>query len=248
MRRAGVQVTTGILEKECRALNPGFEKWITRQLPYVVLKAGLSLDGKIATAGGSSQWITNEKSCRYVHEWRNRSDAILVGGETFRQDDPRLTVRLGKKNGRQPIAVIVDHSLRWPKGQRVFQAKERRVIVVTGKKISSKTKEALAKKGVDVWRLPAQGQGRVRMLDLMRSLAQVGITSVFVEGGGSIYSQLLESKLVDKVVACIAPKILGGKGKDWFPTFEVKNVNNALKLSNVIFKQFGDNVVIEGDF
>ena len=224
LKKSGIEVIEGVLREECEAINRPFQKWVTTGLPYVTLKVAMSLDGKIATAKGESKWITNDLSREYVHELRSEVDAILIGSRTLKKDDPLLSVRYGKsKNGKQPMAVVVGSRPKGIGSLKIFGAKNRDVFFASN------------------------GGGPVDLKSLLKKLAKQNITHVLVEGGGAIFSSFIAKRLADRVVACIAPKLLGGQSLDWLPQLSIQNLRNRHQLKNISIQQLGDNVVIEGD-
>ena len=209
LEAAGVEVTVGVLAEEARRLNEAYLKWVTEKLPFVVLKTAMTLDGKIATAAGKSQWITGEAARQRVHEMRDVADAIVVGIGTVLADDPSLTTRLADGTGRNPLRVIVDSSARTPLAAKVVQDGAAKTLVAVTCAAPEERCAALEAAGADV---VCAGEGeRVDLTALMRLLAARDLTSVFVEGGGTLNFSLLAAGLVDKVHAFIAPKIVGGK-------------------------------------
>jgi len=206
-RRAGVAVEVGPLEVEARRLNEAYLKRVTTGLPFVSLKTAMSLDGKIATAGGESQWITGERARAYGHRLRGEHDAILTGVETVLADDPQLTVRAAR--GRNPQRVVADSRGRTPTAARVLTADERPAIIAVTDRTPERRRAALETAGADVWVLPAR-EGRVDLEALLRKLAANGVSSVLVEAGGTLAAGALAAGLVDRVYFFIAPCLLGG--------------------------------------
>src|SRR6185369_12601402 len=149
LRQAGIRVRSGVLEKESRALNEAFNNFITRRLPFVLLKLAATLDGKIATATGSSRWVTGGEARRFVHDLRNRFDAVMVGVGTVLADDPQLTCRI--RGGRNPVRIILDPRLRIPLKARVLN-EPGKTIVVAGESASREKQKALEKHGAEVCR------------------------------------------------------------------------------------------------
>lgn len=209
LREAGVEVTCGVLEEEARKLNEVFLKWITEKMPFVVLKTAMSLDGKIATRTGASQWITGEAARLRVHRYRDRYDAILVGIGTVLADDPSLTTRLPDGTGRNPVRIIVDSKARTPLVAKVVADKAARTIIAVTEAAPEARVAALRAAGVEV--LIAGRGPQVDLRLLCRQLGQQDICSIFVEGGGSIGFSFLQAGLVDKLHAFIAPKLIGGR-------------------------------------
>ena len=208
MERLGVEVKCGVLEEEARKLNEVFLKWVPKKMPFVVLKTAMTLDGKIATYTGESQWITSEASRLRVHEYRDIYDSILVGIGTVLRDDPSLTTRLPDRTGKNPIRVIVDSQARTPLTAKVVTDGKARTIIAVTEQAPLDRVNALKKAGAEV--ITAGDGEHVDLRTLMQKLGQMEICSVFVEGGGRINFSLLKEGLVDKVYAFIAPKVIGG--------------------------------------
>ena len=214
LRAGGVAVTVGALEAEARALNAAYMKHRTTGLPWVVLKTATTLDGKIATETGSSQWITSPVSRRAVHrQLRDRCDAILTGVGTVLADDPSLTTRLTHKSGRNPWRIVVDSRLRTPLDAQVVTLSEadgRTVFAVTDAADPARRAEMEARGGT-VLVCATDAAGRVSLPDLLTRLGTRGdIIGVLVESGGALAAGLLAEGLGDRWLAFIAPKIIGG--------------------------------------
>lgn len=246
LKNAGVRVIEGVLEESCRALNESYNAFIVRGTPFVTAKVALSLDGKIATAAGEARWITNEECRRYVHLLRGGVDAVCVGGGTVRADDPRLTVRLKVWHGIHPRAVVVDEELKIPRNARLFRRRPGQLIAVTTERAPRAMRAFLERRGHRVIVCPAGSDGRVPLRRMLRELGKAGISSLLVEGGGKLFADFFRKKLVDRVVACIAPKFIGGAGRDFLPGVSIARIGKAIALRDVQVKTFGDNVVIEG--
>ena len=209
LEAAGVEVMVGVLAEEARRLNEAYLKWVTQKLPFVTLKTAMTLDGKIATAAGKSQWITGETARQRVHEMRDVADAIVVGIGTVLADDPSLTTRLADGTGKNPVRVIVDSRARTPLAAKVVQDGAAKTLVAVTRAAPEERCAVLEAAGVEI---VCAGEGeRVDLAALMRLLAARDLTSVFVEGGGTLNFSLLAAGLVDKMHAFIAPKIVGGK-------------------------------------
>ncbi len=247
LREAGISVEVGVLEKEARRLNEVFFKYITTRLPFVTLKAALSLDGKIATAAGESKWITGEEARRFVHELRAQHDAVMVGIGTVLADDPSLTVRLVETE-RQPRRIVVDSRLRIPlESQLVRTAREVPTIVAAVAGLAPpEKKDALAARGVAVWELPGD-QGRVDLGALAAALGRAEVTSVLLEGGATLNAAALAAKLVDKLVFFFAPLLIGGRdapgpvGGEGVPRLE-----EAVKVAELEWRQVGRDLLVMG--
>jgi len=247
LREAGLQVETGVLEEASRKLNEVFIKYITTRLPFVVLKTAMSLDGKIATAGGESQWITGPYSREYVHHLRDRYDAILVGVGTVLADNPSLTARLPSGGGRDPVRVILDSRARTPQNAKVVtQASRAPTIIVTTPGAPPERVRALQEAGAEIIEVPREDAG-VNLALLLRELGRREITGVLVEGGARINGSFVKANLVDKVYWFMAPKIIGGAeapgpvGGSGF-----SRLNDALQVQDITIYRFGEDICLEG--
>ena len=243
LRAAGIQVEVGILEDEARRLNEVFIKWVTRKLPFVTLKFACSLDGKIATVAGESQWISGIESRKFTHHLRDINDAILVGVGTVLADNPTLTTRLVV--GKNPVRVIVDSNARTPLDSKVVTDKSARTIIATTSNAPIEKISALKNCGVEII---TTGDGkRVDLETLMRELANRELTSVLVEGGGTIHFSMLAAGLVDKIFAFVAPKIIGGeKSLTAVEGAGFEKLSDAALLKNLTTERLGDDILISG--
>ncbi len=242
-----IQVTAGVLEQECRNINEPFLKFITTGTPLLVLKAGLSLDGKLNYRLGESGWITGPESGRKVHELRNYYDAILVGRATVEIDDPSLTTRLADGNGRDPIRVILDTRLSInPAAKMLHLQSEAETWIFCGPEASIDKEKALEQQGVSVFRTGLDRSGRLDLRLIVELLGQKNITSVLVEGGGQVFSSFLNSRLADKVHLFYAPLFAGCAGESLTPELFVSARNSAVSLTNVEYTRLGDDILLEG--
>jgi diaminohydroxyphosphoribosylaminopyrimidine deaminase/5-amino-6-(5-phosphoribosylamino)uracil reductase len=242
LRKAGIQVRLGVLEKESRKLNEAFSKYITRRVPLVLLKLAASLDGKIAAATGHSRWITGPEARRAVHEMRNCVDAVLVGVGTIVADDPKLTCRI--PGGRNPIRFILDSGLRIPLSARVLRERGK-TIVVAGTRASVNKVRAIEKLGADVWRLPLR-DGAAPFAAVLKEMGKHEILSVMIEGGAVTAGRALAEKVVDKVCFFYAPKIVGGDGLDMIAPLGVKRMPQAKPLKNLEAQKVGEDFLVTG--
>ena len=206
LRGAGLVVHRGPMEAEARELNRGFCRWVVSGKPFVTLKLAVSLDGQIAAGGGDSRWITGEAARRRVHRMRSEADAVLVGGETARRDDPLLTARV--PGGRDPRRVILTSRPEELGRGKVLRERGGQVIVAVPKGVLERDLRVVRAAGAAVLRLPARG-GAVRAGDFLRALGAEGVTSLLVEGGARTAGWLVSEGAIDRYVVFVAPLLLG---------------------------------------
>jgi diaminohydroxyphosphoribosylaminopyrimidine deaminase/5-amino-6-(5-phosphoribosylamino)uracil reductase len=212
LRGAGVRVEVGLYAEEAAHLNEAFLTFITQKRPFTILKAASSLDGKIATRAGDSQWISSEVSRAYVHRLRRQVDAVMVGIGTALRDNPRLTPRPpGRVRPGSPIRIVVDSQARLPLTSTLFDDLPRYpLFIAVGDDAPADRINSLAQMGAEV--LPApDDRGRVDLVSLYRQLAHRDITSVLLEGGGELAASALQADLVDKAIFFLAPLLIGGR-------------------------------------
>lgn len=211
LARRGVSVTRGVLRRECAELNRFFTTWAVARRPYVTLKAGVTLDGRVATHRGQSRWITGAAARRDGHRMRGTMDAILVGVETVRADDPALTAR--GVRGRDPIRIVLDSRLRTPPSARLLPANsggsKARVIIATTAAATAARQRRLEGAGAEVWRLGRRA--RVDLTALVSRLAESEVSSVLVEGGARVHRAFVDADLVDELRLYLAPLALAGE-------------------------------------
>lgn len=241
---AGIDVSVGTLGSEAQKLNEVFRKYITTGTPFVRLKIAQTLDGKIATASGESQWITGEASRKHGHRLRSWSDAILVGVETVIHDDPLLTVRSVK--GKSPLRIVVDSTLRTPVSARVVNENPEYTIIASTSAAPAEKLQSLRERGVEVLVVEDEN-GRASLSALMKALGERGVTSVLIEGGAEIAASALKSRIVDKAFFFIAPRIMGGK--DSLTAIGGKSpasLSGAVGLVDVTVRRLGEDLLVEG--
>jgi len=249
LERKGIKIYVGEHEEEATQINEAYTKFITTGMPFVTVKFAVSLDGKIATKNGDSKWISGNEAKRYVHNLRYTTDAIMAGVNTILADDPQLTARCcGGKGGtakKQPLRVIVDGKGRTPLTARVF-SQPGKALLALGKLVKPEGKTAWTEVGAELLELPS-AEGLVDLEKLLRALGEQGITSVLVEGGGTLIGSLFDCRLVDKVIAFIAPIIIGGKeAKTAAGGKGVDKVVDSLKLERVSIERLGEDLMVCG--
>jgi diaminohydroxyphosphoribosylaminopyrimidine deaminase/5-amino-6-(5-phosphoribosylamino)uracil reductase len=242
LRKAGIQVRLGVLQEESRRLNEAFTKYITRRLPFVILKLAASLDGKIAASTGHSRWITGPKARRIAHEIRNRVDAVMVGVGTIIADNPELTCRIA--GGRNPIRIVLDSGLRIPLTARVLRERGK-TIVVAGPRAPVRKVRRIEKLGAEVWKLPSLGRG-VPFASVLKEMGKREMVSVMIEGGAVTAGRALGEKVVDKVCFFYAPKIIGGDGLNMIAPLGVKQMRRAKPLKDVEVEKLGKDLLVTG--
>jgi diaminohydroxyphosphoribosylaminopyrimidine deaminase/5-amino-6-(5-phosphoribosylamino)uracil reductase len=217
LRSAGVKVRQGVLADECARLNEAFNKWIATGRPFVIAKCGMSLDGRLTRAAEEPRWITGPSARRHARELRAHMDAVLVGAETVRADNPRLTVRGGRQT-REPWRIVLTRSGKLPRRARLFSDHlVARTLIYKGKSLA----------------------------DVVKNLGKCGVTSVLIEGGGDVLGQALDTRLIDKVQLYVGPILTGGSVIA-FPGRGADNTPNALRLRDVSYQRIGQSVCITG--
>jgi len=248
MEESGINVSVGECEEAARDINEAYIKFITTGMPFITAKFAVSLDGKIATRSGESRWITGETARRHVHKLRYINDAVMTGVNTVIADDPKLTVRCCGKGGttkHQPLRVIVDGKGRIPLTAQVFR-EPGRTVVVLNRVASMEEKSSFTRVGAELIELPSEKE-YVELHRLLKTLGEREITSVLVEGGSFLLGSLFDEKLVDKVIAFIAPVIIGGEqARTAVGGGGIDKITDALRLKRVKVEQFGEDVMVSG--
>ena len=235
MKKAGIKVITGVLDAEAAELNKFFVKFVTTGLPYVTIKAAQTIDGKIADDKYRSKWISSTESRRTVHKLRAVYDAVLVGANTVRYDNPKLNVRDVK--GRDPYKIILDKDLSLKPTYNLFRYKDGKTIVITSVSKDTKKIKALKKKNVVV--LPSKiKNGKFDLKDVLKKLASLNIASIMIEGGAYVYNEFLKANLVDELLIFIAPDVMGS-GITAF-----RNKQAFKKFTNVNYYSSGRDILV----
>jgi len=240
LRQGGVKVDLGILEGEAKKLNEIYLKFVTTGLPFVMLKIAQTLDGKIATKLGDSKWITQEDSRRFVHSLRSSVDAVLVGANTVKKDNPELTIH--NAIGENPIRIILDASGKIPHSSKIIKENKngKTIIATTNRKTEEKFKEK-----VEIWKVKRRKDDKVDLVQLLKKAGENQITSLLVEGGSRVFTSFLKEKLVDKIYYFLSPKILG-KGLDSFGDLGIKEIAHSITLRDCEIKRFKSDLLVIG--
>ena len=242
---AGIQVEVGILEKECQKLAEGFFYSKNKKRPFITLKIATSLDGKIATSNGHSQWITNTLSRRRAHLERSYHDAILVGSSTMLKDNPDLTARLPGLEHKM-TRIICDSNLKTPPDSKIFHNSDQHPVLIICQRSSMDTSkdsqrhlESLKAAGAHI-----QAIDDIYNLDDMLSiLVDHGITRLMIEGGSKINASFLKSGFVDRVLWFRAPIIIGSDGLSAINDLDVAQISHSIKLTHVQSDRYGEDVL-----
>lgn len=245
MRSAGIEVKTGVLEKQAIELNKAFYKYMTTGLPLVISKIAMTLDGKIATRTESSKWINSKDSRALVHHWRNRFDAILTGSGTVMSDDPRMNCRI--TGGLDPVRIVIDSQLQTDPDSIIYnQSSSSQTILVTSyNHDSAKLKPYGKNKNVTIYKSPITEDKKINLPNLMNYLAtEHRIQSIMLEAGPALTGAMLKAGLIDKFYIFIAPKIIGDS-QAYSPVtgLNTQDINDSILLEEVKIRQIGDDVL-----
>jgi diaminohydroxyphosphoribosylaminopyrimidine deaminase/5-amino-6-(5-phosphoribosylamino)uracil reductase len=252
LRAAGIRVRCGALRDSARRLNEDFVRRAATGRPFVTLKAGMSVDGRIATRSGESKWITSTQARAAGRDLRLRHDAVLVGVNTVLRDDPRLTARPSRNGGSRgaealgPVRVVLDARLRTPPRARLFSGGGPAVIIVALRGAAAARRRRLERKGALVLEAPGR-HGRVAVGGVLRELLRRGIGSVLVEGGSEVLGAVLDARLADRLVLFMAGRVVGGRGaKPVFGAQGVARLQRAAWLDEMTIRPVGPDFRIEG--
>jgi len=245
LRQSGVEVVTGALEKECAELNEVFFHYIKTNTPYVVMKYAMTMDGKIAAYTGKSRWITGVAARNKVHMDRLRYSAVMVGVGTVVKDDPLLTCRI--ENGRNPVRVVCDTNLRTPLDSQIVSTANDVPTIIATASTDNEIRKKYIDKNCEIITVSKKGD-HIGLNELMDKLAEKKIDSILLEGGGALNWSAINSGIVNKIQAYIAPKLLGGAGA-FSPVggLGVDSPDNAFFLANSKAAAIGEDILIESD-
>lgn len=244
LAKEGIETDLGVCQKEAKKLNEAFLKYVREKIPFVIVKAAASLDGKIATPGRESKWITGEKSRKFAHSLRDKVDAVLVGINTVIEDDPSL---LPSSCKRRFIRIILDSKLRIPLKARLLkdQKKSPTFIFVTSKANKPKLQE-LKKRGIKVVTTKEEKE-KVSLKEVLRILGELEIMNLLVEGGGEVIASFFEQKRVDKVFLFLASRIIGGKeAPSWVEGKGINSLKETPYIDIDSWKRTGEDFLLQG--
>ena len=247
LRKAGIGVEVGLLEDEARRLNEVFVKYITTKTPFVVAKAAVTLDGKIATRTGDSGrrdgGMSGPEARRYVHGLRRDLDAILVGGETVRLDNPRLTCRIGR-NVRQPVRIVLDGRGVSPVDAAVFNSHEAPTVLATTRASEGAWRRAVAGRGAEVLLLPGP-KGTIAPKRLLVELGRRQIASLLVEGGSLVLASFLEAGAIDRFDVIYTPRMVGGRGLPLIGGDGAAGLAESWSFSALVARRLGSDLLVQ---
>lgn len=247
LQNNGIEVVTGVLQGKCENLNLPFLKYIQTSLPYMVMKAGVSLDGRLNYQSGVSGWITGEKSSTRVHQLRDSFDSIMVGSGTIIADNPSLTTRLqDTKNSRDPVRIVLDSSLSSPLSAKIYnQVSDASTIVFCAKNTNETKKRSFEGKGVRVFTVDTDSKG-LNLKQVLTRIGEEGICSVLVEGGASLHGSLLRDQLYDYAYLFYGTVFAGDSGQSLVGGLDVKSGEVAPRVLEPRFQQLGDDMLVCG--
>lgn len=244
LRSHGIEVTENVAKDECDRLNESFFHYIQNRTPYVVMKYAMTMDGKIATYTGRSQWITGPAARHRVHEDRHRYSAIMVGVGTVLADDPMLTCRL--ENSRNPLRIICDTGLRTPLQAKIVITNHIAPTLIATAITDTNRHQPYLDAGCGIMVLP-QKDNHIDLNSLMQSLGEKQIDSLLLEGGGTLNWSALQSGIVNKVQAYIAPKLFGGSGKTPVEGLGIDHPDRAFLLGKPVITLVGEDILLESE-
>ncbi|MBW2367494.1 MAG: bifunctional diaminohydroxyphosphoribosylaminopyrimidine deaminase/5-amino-6-(5-phosphoribosylamino)uracil reductase RibD [Deltaproteobacteria bacterium] len=243
----GIDVDCGVCRDDAQVLNEMYITFVRTGKPFVIAKCAATLDGRLATRTGDSKWITGPAARQFVHRLRHEVDAIMVGVNTIKTDDPQLTTRLPIGKGRDPKRIILDTRLTIAEDARVLRLEsDSDTIVVSGPNVAQAKKDRLIESGIQVLNSPVKDD-KIDLNELVKTLGAAGVTSLLVEGGGHVLASAFTAGIVDKVYFFYGPKILGGD--DGVPICSGPGpalMKDAVSITDIALHRFADDVMIEG--
>lgn len=245
LQKAGIEVRVGVHEAEAKRLNESFARWIRTKLPFVALKTALTLDGRIAARAGSTTWITSPESREEVQRIRHASDALLTGIGTVLIDDPRMSDRTGLPRRKPLLRVILDSKLRMPLSSQIVKSAKNDVLIFTASSATSSKARALQRAGIEIVKVSSRSGG-LDLRAILRELGRREILSLLIEAGAQLNGAVLSAGIVDKMILFYAPRVLGGGVP--MAALPSRALAKIPPLSNLSFRQFGPDFMLEGYF
>lgn len=246
LRDRNIEVTSGVLQAECLAINHPFVKYITTGLPWIVMKAGISLDGKLNYQKGTSGWITGQQSVETVHKLRNIYDAILIGSSTAKIDNPSLTTRIAGVKSKDPLRIILDRTLSIAVEAKPYTVESSaQAWVFCANTVERGRIAELENRGLRVFPVECNGD-KLDLQQVVSCLGENGVTSVLVEGGAAIHGSLLSEKLYDYANLFVAPIFAGEGGIPLLTGYMTDSRVNAISLKEIKYTRLGDDMMISG--
>jgi diaminohydroxyphosphoribosylaminopyrimidine deaminase / 5-amino-6-(5-phosphoribosylamino)uracil reductase len=246
LRRAGIELTTGVHEEDARQLNEDFAKYIRTGLPFVTLKTALTLDGQISSRSGTTTLITSEESHEAVQQLRHKADALLTGIGTILADDSRMTDRTGLPRRRKLLRVVLDSRLRMPLNSKLVKSADGDLLIFTTQSPTSPMARALTNAGAEIVQLKSK-RGHIDLHAVLRELGKRQMLNVLLEAGAELNGAALEAGIIDKMILFYAPKIMGTGGVPmariparWFP--------DSPSLTNITINRYGPDFAVQGYF
>ncbi len=239
LKKNGIRISMGLLQKEATQLNAVFFKNMKLHMPFITLKLGMSLDGKIATHKGESKWITNKKSRIAVHKLRSRYDAILTSSHTVIEDNPHLGSRI--ENGKDPLRIIIDRELKTSPKAEVYR--DNNCLVITTKKASPQKIKIFQEREIPF----VVYEYEFSIKNMLKDLYHRGITSLLMECGGKLTSAFLKEKVIDKCFLFYGAILIGEEGKNGIGKLGLEKLSKAIHIKNIRGEVIDNNMIITGD-
>ncbi len=244
-KAAGIRVHIGLERDAAAYLNRTFFTWMRKERPHVTLKMAMTLDGKIASSQGDSKWISSPKSRRLVHRLRAESDAVLIGATTANQDNPHLT---SHGQGRNPIRFILDPHLRTSPALNVYNDNRARTVILASTRVPEKRAALFLNKAVQLLRFNLKN-GAFNINEVLKNIAEMDVSQLFIEGGGETAWSFLHAKAVDEAYFFIAPLIIGGRdSRSPVEGPGVASIKQALRIKSMSVGRIGQDILIKGSF
>ncbi len=243
----GISIVSGVLEESCREINRPFVKHISTGLPWVVMKAGMSLDARITYSGRQPGWMTGSASSSAVHRLRDLYDAIMIGVGTVLADDPALTTRLPGGRGRDPVRVVLDSRLRTPGSARMLnQESSARTLIFCEKGADGGSAAELVRRGAEICPVERGETGGLDLRQVLLEIGRQGICSVMVEGGSILHGNMLQQRLYDFAHLFYAPVFAGDGGLPFFTGYACAGRPGAYRLQDVVYRRCGEDMQVSG--